>query len=75
MIFSIFNNIKQIAETKLNDLNIKNDENLNICLSGECSEKDKEFLLYELDKNLPIGIFFHHEFENGKLKITFEEVQ
>ncbi|MBR3209107.1 MAG: hypothetical protein IKF82_02445 [Bacilli bacterium] len=75
MILSLFNNIKQIAETKLNDLNIENDENLNICLSGKCSEEDKELLLCELDKNLPIGIFFHHEFKNGKLKIIFEEVQ
>ena len=39
------------------------------------NEENKELFLNELDLILPLGLIFSHEYENGKLKVIFKEVQ
>lgn len=39
------------------------------------NEEDKEFLLNDLDVNLPYGLTFSHTYKNGKLDLTIKEVQ
>lgn len=67
-------------EEKLNKYSsvyeIGNDvETLNIFISAHLSEENKELFLNELDLILPLGLIFTHEYENGRLKIIFKEVQ
>lgn len=67
-------------EEKLNkyssEYEIGNDvETLNVFISAHLSEENKELFLNELDLILPLGLIFTHEYENGKLKVIFKEVQ
>lgn len=66
-------------EEKLNKYSsvyeIKNVEALNVFISAHLSEENKELFLNELDLILPLGLIFTHEYENGKLKVIFKEVQ
>lgn len=66
-------------EGKLNkyssEYEIKNVEALNVSISAHLNEENKELFLNELDLILPLGLIFTHEYENGKLKVIFKEVQ
>ena len=66
-------------EEKLNkyssEYEIENVEALNVSISAHLCEENKELFLNELDLILPLGLIFTHEYENGKLKIIFKEVQ
>lgn len=66
-------------EEKLNkyssEYEIKNVEALNVFISAHLFEENKELFLNELDLILPLGLIFTHEYENGRLKIIFKEVQ
>lgn len=66
-------------EEKLNKYSsvyeIKNVEALNVFISAHLDEENKELFLNELDLILPLGLIFTHEYENGKLKVIFKEVQ
>ena len=66
-------------EGKLNkyssEYEIKNVEALNVFISAHLSEENKELFLNELDLILPLGLIFTHEYENGRLKVIFKEVQ
>lgn len=66
-------------EEKLNkyssEYEIKNVEALNVFISAHLCEENKELFLNELDLILPLGLIFTHEYENGRLKIIFKEVQ
>lgn len=66
-------------EEKLNkyssEYEIENIEALNVSISAHLSEENKELFLNELDLILPLGLIFTHEYENGKLKVIFKEVQ
>ena len=66
-------------EEKLNkyssEYEIENVEALNVFISAHLNEENKELFLNELDLILPLGLIFTHEYENGKLKIIFKEVQ
>ena len=66
-------------EEKLNKYSsvyeIKNVEALNVFISAHLNEENKELFLNELDLILPLGLIFTHEYENGKLKVIFKEVQ
>ena len=48
---------------------------LNFFITAHLEEEKKELLLNDLDKMLPLGLFFSHQYENGRLKIIFKEVQ
>ena len=66
-------------EGKLNkyssEYEIENVEALNVSISAHLNEENKELFLNELDLILPLGLIFSHEYENGKLKVIFKEVQ
>ena len=66
-------------EEKLNKYSsvyeIKNVEALNVFISAHLNEENKELFLNELDLILPLDLIFTHEYENGKLKVIFKEVQ
>lgn len=66
-------------EGKLNkyssEYEIENVEALNVSISAHLNEENKELFLNELDLILPLGLIFTHEYENGKLKVIFKEVQ
>lgn len=66
-------------EEKLNkyssEYEIENIEALNVSISAHLSEENKELFLNELDLTLPLGLVFTHEYENGRLKVIFKEVQ
>lgn len=66
-------------EEKLNkyssEYEIENIEALNVSISTHLNEENKELFLNELDLILPLGLIFTHEYENGKLKVIFKEVQ
>lgn len=67
-------------EEKLNkyssEYEIKNDMGtLNVFISAHLCEENKELFLNELDLILPLGLIFTHEYENGRLKVIFKEVQ
>lgn len=66
-------------EEKLNkyssEYEIKNVEALNVFISTHLNEENKELFLNELDLILPLGLIFSHEYENGRLKVIFKEVQ
>lgn len=66
-------------EGKLNkyssEYEIENVEALNVSISAHLNEENKELFLNELDLILPLGLIFTHEYENGRLKIIFKEVQ
>ena len=66
-------------EEKLNkyssEYEIENVEALNVFISAHLNEENKELFLNELDLILPLGLIFTHEYENGRLKIIFKEVQ
>ena len=66
-------------EEKLNkyssEYEIKNVEALNIFISAHLNEENKELFLNELDLILPLGLIFTHEYENGRLKVIFKEIQ
>lgn len=67
-------------EEKLNkyssEYEIGNDiETLNVFISTHLNEENKELFLNELDLILPLGLIFTHEYENGRLKVIFKEVQ
>lgn len=66
-------------EGKLNkyssEYEIENVEALNVSISAHLSEENKELFLNELDLILPLGLIFTHEYENGRLKVIFKEVQ
>ena len=50
-------------------------ETLNVFISAEMNEENKELFLNALDEDLPLGLIFTHEYKNGKLKVIFKEVQ
>lgn len=50
-------------------------DTLNVFISAHLNEENKELFLNELDLILPFGLIFTHEYENGKLKVIFKEVQ
>ncbi len=66
-------------EGKLNkyssEYEIENVEALNASISAHLNEENKELFLNELDLILPLGLIFTHEYENGRLKVIFKEVQ
>ena len=66
-------------EEKLNkyssEYEIENVEALNVSISAHLNEENKELFLNEFDLILPLGLIFTHEYENGRLKIIFKEVQ
>lgn len=67
-------------EEKLNkyssEYEIGNDiETLNVLILAHLNEENKELFLNELDLILPLGLIFTHEYENGRLKVIFKEVQ
>ena len=66
-------------EEKLNkyssEYEIENIEALNVSISAHLHEENKELFLNELDLILPLGLIFSHEYENGRLKVIFKEVQ
>lgn len=66
-------------EGKLNkyssEYEIENVETLNVSISAHLDEENKELFLNELDLILPLGLIFTHEYENGRLKVIFKEVQ
>lgn len=66
-------------EGKLNkyssEYEIENVEALNVSISAHLNEENKELFLNELDLILPLGLIFTHEYENGRLKVIFKEVQ
>lgn len=66
-------------EEKLNkyssEYEIENVEALNVFISAHLNEENKELFLNELDLILPLGLIFTHEYENGRLKVIFKEVQ
>lgn len=53
-----------------------NDEELNLALMANVSDTEKELILNDLDRVLPLGIVFSHEYnnKNGKLNMTFKEI-
>lgn len=67
------------TEEKLNkyssEYEIENVEALNVFISAHLDEENKELFLNELDLILPLGLIFTHEYENGRLKVIFKEVQ
>ena len=66
-------------EEKLNkyssEYEIENIEALNVSISAHLNEENKELFLNELDLILPLDLIFSHEYENGRLKVIFKEVQ
>lgn len=66
-------------EEKLNkyssEYEIENIEALNVSISVHLNEENKELFLNELDLILQLGLIFSHEYENGRLKVIFKEVQ
>ena len=52
-----------------------NDKELNLALMANVSDTEKELILNDLDKVLPLGIIFSHEYnnQNGELNIIFKE--
>lgn len=69
-------NIENTLRMYVDKYEIGNDfETLDVFISAHLNEENKELFLNRLDLILPLGLIFTHEYENGKLKVIFKEVQ
>lgn len=75
MDYFIFNLIKDIIEGYTSKYLINNNEDLNLEVSADVSEEEKEHILYELDGKLPDGLIFLHRYDNPTLTIVFKELK
>lgn len=76
MQYQTMSQIKEKLDKYSSGYAIGNDVNtLNVFISAHLNEENKELFLNELDLILPLGLIFTHEYENGKLKVIFKEVQ
>lgn len=75
MDYFIFNLIKDIIEEYTSKYLINNNEDLNLEVSADVSEEEKEHILYELDGKLPDGLIFLHRYDNPTLTIIFKELK
>ena len=73
MDFTTFNKIKDIVDVYSREYIVGNrKEDLSVFVEiKNIDEEKKEFLLCELDKKMPLGVIFTHDYENGRLKIVF----
>ena len=73
MDFTTFNKIKDIVDVYSTEYIVGNRrEDLSVFVEiKNIDEEKKEFLLYELDKEMPLDVIFTHDYENGRLKIVF----
>lgn len=76
MQYQIMLQIKEKLDKYSSGYAIGNDvDTLNVFISAHLNEENKELFLNELDLILPLSLIFTHEYENGKLKVIFKEVQ
>lgn len=76
MQYQTMSQIKEKLDKYSSGYAIGNDvDTLNVFISAHLNEENKELFLNELDLILPLGLIFTHEYENGKLKVIFKEVQ
>lgn len=76
MQYQTISQIKEKLDKYSSGYAIGNDvDTLNVFISAHLNEENKELFLNELDLILPLGLIFTHEYENGKLKVIFKEVQ
>lgn len=69
------NAIEDIVEKYSDDHRFINDHELNVVCQINTDEERIEFILAEIDEQLPAGIYFSHEYTCGEYEITFKEVQ
>ena len=75
MDFNTFCNIDSIVKKYTDGYMLGNrSPDLAVILTALVNDEEKEYILNDLDKELPYGLYFSHEYENGKLKIVFKEV-
>lgn len=74
MDYMTFEKIHDVLNKHTGAFVIGNDvDTLSLCAIAYISDTEKEVILMDLDKILPMGLVFSHEYENGKLKILFKE--
>lgn len=73
MDFTTFNKIKDIVDVYSTEYIVGNrKKDLSVFVEiKNIDEEKKEFLLCELDKKMPLGVIFTHDYKNGRLKIVF----
>ena len=72
MDFTTFNKIKDIVDVYSREYIVGNRKDLGVFMEIiNIDEEKKEFLLCELDKKMPLGVIFTHDYNNGRLKIVF----
>lgn len=72
MMYSVFCEIDTIVKRHTEAYILTNRESdLKVVLTASVNDEQKEFILNDLDYCLRDLINFSHEYENGKLQITF----
>ena len=74
MFLMILDSIEQCVKKYTEAYRFGNNPNLDVELIANINDEDKEYLLSDIDLNLPYGLNFSHIYENGKLKVTFKEL-
>lgn len=74
MMLKIANAIEDIIEKYSNDHRFINDHELNIVCQIDTDEERIEYILAEIDEELPAGIIFSYEYTAGEYEITFKKI-
>lgn len=75
MMLKVKDTIEDIVEKYSDDHRFINDHELNVVCQIDTDEERIEFILAEIDKQLPAGIYFSHEYTCGEYEITFKEIK
>ena len=75
MMLKVKNAIEDIVEKYSDDHRFINDHELNVVCQIDTDEERIEFILAEIDEQLPAGIYFNHEYTCGEYEITFKEIK
>lgn len=71
----VMNAIENVVEKYSDDYRFINDHELNVVCQIDTDEERIEFILAEIDEQLPAGIVFSHEYTCGEYEITFKEIK
>lgn len=75
MMLKIMNTVEDIIDKYSDDYRFINDHELNVVCQINTDEERIEFILAEIDQQLPAGIIFSHEYTCGEYEITFKEIK
>ena len=75
MMLKIMNTVEDIIDKYSDDYRFINDHELNVVCQINTDEERIEFILAEIDQQLPAGIIFTHKYICDEYEITFKEIK